>query len=210
MHRIIGAVTALTLLAAPAAASDAKQAVAQALEAAQAGFASPPVAADAPWLADWFGAARNVNCAILSFGADPKRITKLPREEIGRSLVDYQDRFVTAAMFVHKMVPRLITSGLDAINALPGTERRPHGKMPNTFHEIVEGPLMVLATDDAKAQNIRAPMIALRDSAAISAKLMPPNQRGRLAKLIAIMRDKAPDAQPADSQRAALTTLEKR
>jgi hypothetical protein len=223
MHRIIGAFMALTLLAAPAAANDGKQAAALALEAAQglqrlfeqASFASLPTTSDLPWLTDWCGAVGNANYAILAFGADPKRIAELPEEEVARSLLDYEDQLVTAAVFIHKMVPRLMTTALDTINGLPGTKHRsrvpPDGPgTSNSFREIVEGPLAALATGSVKAQTISALLAALRDNAETSAKLTPPDQRGRLAKLVATMRDKAPGAQPADRQRAALTTLEQK
>src|SRR5581483_7608636 len=60
----------------------------------QASFASLPASAksdqtsdptaDLAWLMDWFGAVQSVNNTILYFGADPKRLTTLSQEQIGR------------------------------------------------------------------------------------------------------------------------------
>jgi hypothetical protein len=248
MHRIVSAVVGLILLAAPAAASDGKEAAAQAAEAArglqqyaaevaaagnridfakgpaadyfqrvfdQASFAGlpAPAAADMPWLMEWFGAVRNANYTILYFGADPKRLAALSQEQIARNLADYEDQFAAATAFMHKMFPRVMTTALDFMNALPERDRNSPvrqeglGKMRNGYVEAVEGSLTFLAAGGAKTQNIRTITAALRENAETWSKLVAPADRGRLAKLIAMARDKAGDDQSSENLRAMLTTL---
>jgi len=173
-----------------------------------------PAVADLPWLIDWFGAVQKANFTIIYFGADPKQIATLPQREIERNIADYEEQFTTATVFVHKMFPRLMSTALDFINTLPEKERNSPvrqqglGKMRAGYVEAVEGSLMFIASGGAKPQSIRAISTALRDNAALWAKLVPPQDRGRLAKLIASARDKAPDSQSSDNLRVMLGTLE--
>jgi len=182
----------------------------------QSSFASLPAPAtsDLPTLIDWFGAVCNANYTILYFGADPKQLTTLSQERIARNVAEYEDQFTTATVFVHKMFPRLLSTTLDFVNALPEQDRtakvRQDGlaKMRAGYVETVEGSLGFIAAGTAKAQNIRAISTALRDNADLWAKLATPQDRGRLAKLIAAARDKAPDDQSSANLRAMLGTVE--
>lgn len=183
-------------------------------------FASLPAPAtsdlksDPSWLIDWFGAVRSANNTILYFGTDPKQLTTLSQEQIARNIAEYEDQFTTATVFVHKMFPRVMTTVVDFVNALPEKERtakaRQDGlaKMRTGYVEAVEGSLTFLAAGGAKAQNIRAITNALHDNAGVWSKLATPQDRGRLAKLIAAARDKAPDEQSSGNLRAMLGTLE--
>lgn len=250
MRHIFGAFLGLMLLAAPAGASDGKQAAAQAAEAArglqqyateaaaagrrmdlgkgpgadyfrrvfdQASFATlpAPTASDMPWLLDWFGAVRTANHTILSFGADPKQLAALPPEQIARNLAEYEDQFAAATAFLHRMFPRVMATALDFMKTLPESERnapvRQDGlnKMRAGYVEAVEGSLTFIAAGDVKPDNIRAITAALRDNAGTWSRLVPPADRGRLAKLIATARDRAGDQPSAENLRAVLTTLGK-
>jgi len=163
---------------------------------------------------DWFGAVRSANATILYFGADPKQLTTLSQEQIARNITEYEDQFTTATVLVHKMFPRLMTTAVDFVNRLPEKDRtsrvRQDGltKMRAGYVETVEGSLTFLAAGSAKPQNIRAITSALRDNAGVWSKLATPQDRGRLAKLIAMARDKAPDDQSSGNLRAMLGTLE--
>lgn len=182
----------------------------------QGSFAALPALAttDLPWLMDWFGAVRDANSTILHFGADPKQLTTLSPEQIGRNIAEYEDQFTTATVFVHTMFPRLMTTVVDYVNALPERDRtskvRQDGlaKMRAGYVETVEGSLTFIAAGGAKTQNIRAITSALRDRAGVWSKLATPADRGRLAKLIAMARDKAGDDQSSGTLRAMLGTLE--
>ncbi|MBV8837158.1 MAG: hypothetical protein JO000_11520 [Alphaproteobacteria bacterium] len=249
MHRIMGALFGLTLLAAPAAAGDGREAATRAALAArhlqqyaaetaaaggrldfgrspaadyfqrvfdQTRFAAlpAPAAEDLPWLMDWFSAVRDANNAILYFGADPKQLTTLSQEQIAHNITAYEDQFTTATVFVHKMFPRVLTTAVDFINTLPAKDPsakvRKDGlaRMRAGYVEAVEGSLTFVATGNAKAQNIRAITSALRDNAGVWSKLATPADRGRLAKLIAMARDKAPDEQSSGDLRAVPGTLD--
>jgi len=238
------------LLAAPAGASDGKQAAAQATEAArglqqyaadtaaagqrmdfakgagadyfqrvfdQTSFAAlpAPTAADMPWLLDWFGAVRTANHTLLSFGADPKQLAAIPPEQIARNIADYEDQFAAATAFLHRMFPRVMATALDFMKTLPEDQRnsavRQDGlkKMRAGYVEAVEGSLTFIAAGDVKPQNIRTITEALRENADTWSRLVPPADRGRLAKLIATARDKAGDAPSAENLRAVLNTLSK-
>jgi len=182
----------------------------------QASLASlaAPAPSDLPWVMDWFWAVNSANSAILYFGADPTRIAELAQEQIARNVNDYEDQLTTGTVFLHKMFPRLLTSALDFLNALPEQERNSPvrqdglGKIRNAYLKTVEGSLTFVASEGAKAQTIRAITTALRENAATWARLVQPEQRGRLARLITTARDKAPDAQSSDNLRAMLSTLE--
>src|SRR5262249_38257603 len=99
-------------------------------------------------------------------------------------------------------------------NTLPEKERNSPvrqdglGKMRAGYVEAVEGALMFIGSGGAKPQSVRAISAALRDNAAVWAKLVPPQDRDRVAKLIAAARDKAPDEQSSDNLRVMLGALE--
>ncbi len=248
-HRISGALVGLTLLAAPAAASDGKQAAAQAVEAApglqryatevaaaggrmdllkgpdadhllrvfdEASFAALPApgSPDLHWPVDWFGALRTANYSILYFGADPKRMAEVSPEQISRNIADYEDQLATATVFMHDMFPRVMATAVGYISRLPENERnlpvRPEGvgKLRAGYAESMERSPMVIASGGGKTRTIRAITTALRQNAEASASLATPEDRGRLARLIATVRDKAGDAQSFGNLRAMLGSLE--
>ncbi|HMK81519.1 MAG TPA: hypothetical protein VK438_17835 [Xanthobacteraceae bacterium] len=222
MHRIGSAFVILMLLAAAAAAGDGTQAfeAAQALQryAAEVGanggrtdFVKEAAASDLPSLADWRGAVRSANDTILYFGADPRRISELSPEEIARTIADHEDQLASAIVSVHRTFPRLITDARDFVSALPAKERNSParqdglGNTRNDLGEMVTGSVAFPASSDAKAGSFRALTRALREQAARAAKRAPQDERGRLARLVATLREKAPAAPSSDELRAILT-----
>ena len=173
-----------------------------------------PAAADMPWVSEWFSALNSANQTIVFFGTDTKRPALQQQGQIGRNLAEYEDQFALATAFIQNMFARLMTTALDFLNTLSEQERnspvRQDGlaKMRHGYVDAVEGSLRFLAAGNVKPANIRIMTAALRENAGTWSKIVPPADRGRLAKLIATARDKAGDAQSSENLRAILSTLE--
>jgi hypothetical protein len=189
MLRIISAFVAVSLLALPAAAGDGPQ------TSASAGSTALPDAT-MPWLTEWLGAVGDANQTILYYGAHPKRLAALSREDIARDLASGGDRLALAALLLHGVFPRAMTAALDFISTRPATAPRPPARP-------------VLAARGATGQTLLAITAALREKAAnwTQPASAPVPNRWRLARSIAMARDKADDRAALDAVRAAAATL---
>lgn len=149
----------------------------------------PPAADDFGWLLAWGGAVDQSYKAVMLFGLPADQ--NLDQAAIRRNLADYEDQYAAALDFMVRFQARVAATTVAILHALPVAERtapRAAGLQQARVGatQTIHGALTAVARI-AKPANARLVSAALRDTRALWATYIMPDDRAAIIAMAAQM-----------------------
>jgi hypothetical protein len=146
----------------------------------------PPQAGDMQWMLVWGEAANRTNRVLLLFGS--KAGADIDKDALQRNLAEYQDQYAVAMNFLLRFAAREVTAADLFMGALPPDQRTPVRQAGlqqarTGAAETIAGAIMSIA-GAMRADNAHLVSAALRDTGAVWAKDLIPENRVQIVAML--------------------------
>jgi hypothetical protein len=156
-----------------------------------------PKSGDVPWLLDWSDAANRTNKLILLFGVKPG--PDLDQAAVLRNLTEYEDQYAAAMNFIVRLYAREATAMLLFWDELAPDQRTPVREAGlqqarRGAAQLITG-IIVSVAQGMKLENARLMTAAMRDTRAVWAPFILPDERALIVKRLGDIPQRVNDEQ---------------